>query len=67
VIGTSPELAPVIRYSRWLVVDDEHIDDVVHVLPDFGREHIENSSCWCGPRWETGEHGIRILIHECDN
>jgi len=54
--------------AGWLIVHDEYSSDIVHVIPNFGRDHDENDKCWCGPHWDTeGGSAVRILIHECDN
>jgi hypothetical protein len=56
--------------GKWLIAHaavDAPVS-VIHVLPGFGRTHVENASCWCQPRWDDSrDDGVRILVHECDN
>jgi hypothetical protein len=42
-------------------------DDIWHVYPTFGREHITNQRdrCWCHPKIEFAYEGA-IIIHEVE-
>ena len=42
-------------------------DQIHHVYPTFGREHVTNqrAACWCNPRIEFVESGA-IIIHEIE-
>lgn len=42
-------------------------DNIHHVYPNFGREHVtdQRERCWCGPRVEFVEGGA-IIIHEAE-
>lgn len=46
-------------------LDDEQI---FHVYPTFGKEHITNQrqACWCQPRVEYVEGGA-VVIHEAEH
>lgn len=33
----------------WIVVEKEDTEYPVHVIPNFGRNHILNMGCWCNP------------------
>lgn len=37
-------------------------DELIHVVPQFGREHIASKDCWCKPRQDDEEP--RVFIHE---
>ena len=47
-------------YLGWRLVDIG--EGRIHIFPTFGREHITDQSCWCGPRMELVEGG-KIIIH----
>lgn len=49
---------------KWALIENNQ-DDVLEVIPTFGREHIHSTSCWCNPHWDTVAE--RLLIHECEN
>ena len=59
--------------GQWLVAYSRDLNFlanalVIHVLPNFGREHVKGPTCWCGPRYDDSrDDGLRILVHECDN
>jgi hypothetical protein len=37
-------------------------DELIHVVPQFGREHVASKDCWCKPRQDDEEP--RVFIHE---
>ena len=49
------------------MLDQLEDEDIVHVYPTFGREHITNQreSCWCQPLVEFSDGGA-IIIHEAE-
>ena len=49
---------------QWGLVENDQ-DDVLEVMPLFGKAHIHSTECWCHPHWDTKVKGL--LIHECDN
>lgn len=34
---------------------------VIHVMPNFGPEHVLSLSCWCHPECDADDH--RIVVH----
>ena len=50
--------------KKWGLFENDQ-DDVLEVIPLFGREHIHSTECWCNPHWDT--KAPKLLIHECDN
>lgn len=42
-------------------------DGNVHVMPDYGPEHIESKDCWCEPELiadETPHGGSKCYLHK---
>ena len=50
--------------ERWAVMENDQ-DDVLEVIPLFGKKHKHSTECWCQPHWHN--ETINLLIHECDN
>ena len=50
-----------------MTLSDLDDDQIHHVYPTFGREHVtdKRDACWCGPRVEFVEGGA-IIIHEVE-
>lgn len=48
-------------------LDDLEDDQIQHIYPTFGREHVTNqrADCWCSPRVESIEGGA-LIIHEAE-
>ena len=48
-------------------LDSVEGDDIVHVYPTFGREHItdKRDQCWCQPKVELHGEGA-VIIHEAE-
>ena len=41
-------------------------DGHVHVVPKRGRQHVEDSRCWCEPELDsdfTAEGGRKVYVH----
>lgn len=41
-------------------------DDVVHVYPLYGSEHVFDGPCWCDPCVEYFGKG-EVIVHSSDN
>lgn len=48
-------------------VDSLSDDEIQHVYPNFGREHVtdKRTDCWCRPHVELVDGGA-IIIHEAE-
>lgn len=48
-------------------LDDLEDDQIHHVYPTFGREHVtdKRTDCWCRPAVEFVEGGA-IILHEVE-
>ena len=48
-------------------LSDLEDDQIHHVYPTFGREHVtdQRAACWCEPKVEFVEGGA-IIIHEVE-
>lgn len=48
-------------------LDSVEDDEIVHVYPQFGREHVtdQRDQCWCQPRVQFEGDGA-IIIHEVE-
>lgn len=51
--------------ATWSVYPDPNGSGIMHVVPDFGREHLGHPGCWCNPHFDPVDEWI--LIHELDN
>ena len=38
--------------STWSVYPDPNGSGIMHVVPDFGREHLGHPGCWCNPHFD---------------
>lgn len=43
----------------------------VHVMPNFGREHVDSSECWCRPKADPStldreRYAHTLWIHELE-
>ena len=56
--------APVGQEANISAIAD---DQIYHVYPTFGREHITNQRdrCWCHPKIEFAHEGA-IILHEVE-
>lgn len=55
------------RPSQRATLDGLTDEQIRHVYPTFGREHVtdQREKCWCQPRVEFVDGGA-IIIHEAE-
>lgn len=51
--------------GKWAVVQwNTDAGRELHVMPNFGKHHIFDESCWCGTRKEIRSDGVPMIYHE---
>lgn len=53
--------------KRWCKLEglNSEADEIVHVYPLFGREHVMSIECWCHP--EIDEECDNVVVHNVEN
>lgn len=47
----------------WVTFADD--DDLVHVMPNYGRTHEHSKRCWCQP--DSSRLWPHLVIHNTEN